>query len=232
MEGAVKARDVMVSPVVTAKPSTPVREVAELFLKHRISAVPVMDDQNRVVGIVSEGDLLHRVEAGTERRYSWWLLALMRNEALADDYVKAHALRAEDVMTRGVIAVQPDTSVHEIAAVLEKNAIKRVPVLQNGQLVGIVSRANLIQAVASARKGLEISLSDSAIREGLFAHLKRQPWAHTGLMNITVTDGVVDLWGNIESDAERRAIRVAAEATKGVNAVNDNLVVRPAEGWY
>lgn len=227
-----KARDVMVSPVVSVKPSVSVREVAQLFMKHRISAVPVVDDQNRVVGIVSEGDLLHRAEAGTERRRPWWLLALTSDETLAQEYIKAHGRRAEDVMTRGVITVEPDTPVHEIATLLEKNAIKRVPVVENGQLAGIVSRANLIQAVASARQGLEMPLSDSAIRDKLFAHLKQRPWVHTSLMNITVTNGVVDLWGCTESDAERKAIRVAAEATHGVSAVNDNLVTRPVQGWY
>jgi CBS domain-containing protein len=227
-----KARDVMVSPVITVKPSVPVREVAELLLRHRISAVPVVDENDHLVGIVSEGDLLHRAEAGTERRHSWWLLALTRSEALAEEYIRAHSRCVDDVMTRDLITARPDTPVHELAALLEKNGIKRVPVLENGRLVGIVSRANLIQAVASARAELDVPLSDSAIRDGLLAHLKQQPWAHTSLMNVTVTNGVVDLWGLIESDTERQAIRVAAETTQGVNAVNDNLVTRKVQGWY
>lgn len=226
-----KARDVMVSPVITVKPSASVGEVAETFVKYRISAVPVLDDQNRLVGIVSEGDLLHRAEAGTQRRRSWWLLGFMRDETLAEDYIKAHARRVEDVMTRRVTTATPEMPLHEIAALLEKNAIKRVPVIENGALVGIVSRANLIQAVASARKSLDIPLSDSAIRDRILAHLKAQPWAHTSLLNITVTNGVVDLWGCTDSDAERKAIRVAAEAEQGVQAVNDNLVTRTAHGW-
>jgi len=226
-----KARDVMVSPVITVKPSASVRAVAGIFLEQRISAVPVVDDQGRLAGIVSEGDLMHRVEAGTERQRSWWLVGLTRDETLADDYVKAHARSVADVMTRDVITIAPDTPLHEIAALLEKNAIKRVPVVENGQIVGIVSRANLIQAVASARKEPEVPLSDSAIREMLLAQLRRQPWAHTSMLNITVTNGVVDLWGCTDSDAERRAIRVAAEAAQGVSAINDNLVTRPAQGW-
>jgi CBS domain-containing protein len=225
-----KARDVMMSPVITVKPSASVREVAETLLKYRISAVPVVDDQERLVGIVSEGDLLHRAEADTEQRRPWWLLALTGAETLALDYVKTHARRVEDVMTRDVIVARPYTPVHEIAALLEKNGIKRVPVVEHDQLVGIVSRANLIQAVASARKGLEMPLSDSAIRENLLARLRQQPWA-TNLVNITVTDGVVGLWGSTESDAERNAIRVAAEATQGVCAVNNNLVTYRVQGW-
>jgi CBS domain-containing protein len=134
-------------------------------------------------------------------------------------------------MTRNVITTEPDTPLHEIAALLEKNSIKRVPVVENGQIVGIVSRANLIQAVASVRKSLDSPLSDGAIRDNLLAHLKHQAWAHTSLLNITVTNGVVDLWGYSDSDAERKAIRVAAETANGVSAVNDNLVTRPVQGW-
>ena len=227
-----KARDVMVSPVITVPATASVRDVAAALLQHGISAVPVVDDHNRLVGIVSEGDLMRRSEAGTERRRSWWLTGFAGSETLAAEYVKSHALRVVDVMTRNVVTATPDIPLHEIAALLEKNSIKRVPVVENGELVGIVSRANLVQAVASTRKRLDLPLSDSAIRDKLLAHLKQQPWAHTGMLNITVADGVVDLWGATESDAERKAIRVAAEAAQGVRAVNDNLVTRRIQGWY
>jgi CBS-domain-containing membrane protein len=170
---------------------------------------------------------MHRAEAGTERHRSWWLQALTAEETLAAEYVKAHGRKGADVMTRDVITATADTPLHEIATLLEKNSIKRVPIVKNGQLVGIVSRANLIQAVASTRKELEIPLSDTAIRDKLLAHLKEQAWAHTLLLNVTVNGGVVDLWGITTSDAERKAIRVAAESTTGVSAVNDNLVTRP-----
>ena len=222
-----KARDVMVSPVITVKPYSSVKEVAKTFLERRISAVPVVDDQGKVVGIVSEGDLLHRSEAGTERQRPWWLLALTGDETLAAEYVKARGRKVADIMTRNVITAIPDTPLHEIAALLEKNLIKRVPIIKDGQLVGIVTRANLIQAVANARKGLDISLSDTTIRDKLLAHLKAQSWAHTSLLNVTVTDGVVDLWGMTNSETEKKAIRVAAETAPGVRAVNDNLVMRP-----
>ena len=222
-----KARDVMVSPVITVKPFSSVREVAKTFLERRISAVPVVDDQGKLVGIVSEGDLLHRSEAGTERQRPWWLLALTGDDTLASEYVKAHGRKVADIMTRNVITATPDTPLHEIAALLEKNSIKRVPIVKDGQLVGIVTRANLIQAVASARKELDIPLSDTTVRDKLLAHLKAQSWAHTSLLNVTVTDGVVDLWGMTNSETEKKAIRVAAESTPGVRTVNDNLVKRP-----
>ena len=222
-----KARDVMVSPVITVKPSSSVKEVAKVFLERRISAVPVVDDHDKLVGVVSEGDLMHRSEAGTERRRSWWLRGLTGDDALAAEYIKAHAHKVADIMTRRVITASPDTPLHEIAALLEKNSIKRVPIVNNGQLVGIVSRANLIQAVASGRKELKISVSDTSLRDKLLTHLKGQSWAHTGLLNVTVNDGVVNLWGMTNSDSERAAIRVAAETTPGVRAVNDHLFMRP-----
>jgi CBS domain-containing protein len=226
-----KARDVMVSPVITVKLSASVREVAETLLKHRISAVPVVDDQGKLVGIVSEGDLMHRSESDTERRRSWWLLGLTRDEVLANEYVKSRGRRVADVMTRDVITTEPGTPLHAVAALLEKNAVKRVPVVENGALVGIVSRANLVQAVASARKALDIPLSDNAIRDRLLAHLNQQAWVHTSMLNVTVTDGVVDIWGCTDSDAERKATRVAAETAQGVNGVNDNLVAFRVHGW-
>ena len=226
-----KARDVMVSPVITVKPSSSVREVAKIFLERRISAAPVVDDQGKLVGIVSEGDLLHRAEAGTERHRSWWLQLFTAEETLATEYVKAHARKVLDVMTRDVITAGPNTPLHEIAALLEQNSIKRVPIVKDGQLIGIVSRANLIQAVASAREGAEIPLSDAAIRDRLLAHLKAQPWADTWLLNVTVNGGIVDLWGVTRSDVERKAIRVAAQSIPGVSAVNDNLFTRWMKGW-
>jgi len=225
-----KARDVMVFPVITVKPSSSVKEVATTLLERRISAVPVVDDQGKLVGIISEGDLMHRSEAGTERQRSWWLLGWTGDETLAAEYVKAHARKVADVMTRNVITATPETPLHEIAALLERNSIKRVPIVKDGQLVGIVSRANLIQAVASTRKELEITLSDTTIRDKLLAHLTSQEWAHTSLLNVTVSGGVVNLWGITNSDAERMAIRVAAESAPGVCDVNDNLVTQPLGG--
>jgi CBS domain-containing protein len=214
----------MVSPVITVKPSCSIPELAKTLLEHRISGVPVVDDSGRLVGIVSEGDLLHRAETKTQRQRSWWLLGFIKDETLASEYIKAHSRKVTDIMTRPVITAAPDVPLHEIASLLESNSIKRVPIMHDGQLVGIVTRSNLIQALASAGKELDIPLSDSSIREKILAKLKQQPWAHTALLNVTVNAGVVDLWGVTRSDTERKAIRVAAETTPGVCAVNDNLM--------
>jgi len=225
------ARDVMVSPVITVSPAATAKEVAELLLEKHISAVPVVDREQRLVGIVSEGDLLHRMETGTERRRSWWLEGFTSNHTLAIEYIKAHGRTVADIMTRKVITVSPGTPLHEIATLMESNAVKRVPVVENGQLVGIVSRANLIQAVATARQLLDVEPSDMTIRDRILSELKNQPWAHSMMLNVTVNGGVVDLWGIAGSAAERKAIKVAAESTAGVCAVNDNLVTRSVGGW-
>lgn len=182
-----------------------------------------LDNGGKLVGMISEGDLMHRSEAGTERQRSWWLRLMAGDDVLAADYVKAHGRKVADVMTQNIITATPDTPLDEIAVLLEMNSIKRVPIVKDGQLVGIVSRANLVQAVASVPKGLEIPLADSTIRDKLLAHLKAQPWAHTGLLNVTANDGVVNLWGIISSETERRAIR------PDVRAVNDHLTLRPRQ---
>jgi CBS domain-containing protein len=221
-----QARDVMVSPVITVGEHATVREVANILLNKRISAVPVVDNADKVVGIVTESDLMHRAEAGTERAYSWWLHFLTDDATIAADYVKSHAAKVQDVMTSDVVTAAPETPLDEIATLLEERRIKHVPIVnKDGNLVGIVSRANLIQAVASARPKLEVSLPDSTIRQQLLGELKKHSWAHTHNLSMTVTNGIVDLWGYAESGEERKAIRVIAEAIPGVTLVNDHLAV-------
>ena len=223
-----KARDVMTLGVYTVKPTTSVKDVARLFMQRRISAVPVVDDQGKIIGIVSEGDLLHRSEISTQRRHPWWLDLMVRDEVLdAEEYIKAHAKQVAEIMTRNVITAETDTPLQEIAEILAKYTIKRVPIVRDGRLVGIVSRANLVQAIATSGSDLDVPLSDTTIREQLLTHLNKEDWAHTALLNVTVNGGVVDLWGFIESDTERKAIRIAAEATPGVRAVNDHMTARP-----
>lgn len=223
-----KARDVMVSPVITVMVDSSVKGAAEILLEHHISAVPVVDHDGNLVGMVSEGDLLHRAETGTERRRPWWLRAFTREDTLAEEFIKAHSLRVEDVMTTPVIKAYPDTPLHEIATLLEKKRIKRVPIVLDGRLVGIVSRANLVQAVATGHKENDVPLADAAIREKLLETLRAQKWAYTCLVNVTVADGVVNLWGFANSTMEMKAIRTAAEAIPGVRAINDNMMLRPA----
>lgn len=219
-----KAKDVMTPHIVTVRADNTVSEVADLLLTHCISAVPVVDDAGNVVGIVSEGDLIRRTELGTaDRKRSWWLRLLTGNATLASEYVKSHATRVRDVMTKKVISVQEDTALSEIAALLEKHRIKRVPVLRDGRLVGIVSRANLIQGLAAGKiEPKPADLDDSAIRLRILEALKGQSWSGITMSGITVTDGVVEFWGLYGSDDERQASRVAAENVPGVRKVDDH----------
>jgi CBS-domain-containing membrane protein len=220
-----KVRDVMISPVITVKSSATLKEVARLMMENGISALPVVDDHNQLVGIISEGDLLHRAEIGTERRRSNWVAVFDEHQTLATDYIRAHATKVVDVMTRSVVTATPDTPLHELATTMETHAVKRVPIVGNGALVGIVSRANLVQAFATAGALVEISMSDKAIRDNLMERLKRESWSKAARLNAIVNHGVVSLWGQANSDIDRKAIRIAAEATPGVVAVNDHIVV-------
>jgi CBS domain-containing protein len=225
-----KAADVMVADVVCVTPETAVQAVAEIMLRHRISGVPVVGADGRLVGMVSEGDLIRRVETGSERNRSWWLELLTPNKTLAADFVKAHARKVEDVMTRKVITATEEMTLGEIATLLEKHRIKRVPIVREGKVVGIVSRANLLQGLASRGEAPSpaSSASDREIRDALLSQLNRQPWGASWRVTATVKAGIVTLWGGAASEAERKAILVTAENTPGVTAVIDNLVLYPA----
>ncbi|HEY7457668.1 MAG TPA: CBS domain-containing protein [Xanthobacteraceae bacterium] len=226
-----QARDVMTSHVVTIDANASVRELADLLIKRGISAVPVVGPRGEIVGIVSEGDLMRRSELGTAKSRPWWLRILAGEYALAADFIKANAKKIGDVMTRDVITAPPDAPLNEIARLMERHGIKRVPIVHGKQLVGIVSRANLVQSFASLQKKphLELSPTDLAIRDRIMTRLESEPWAHTSLLNVLVNDGVVDLWGIVHTAIEKDAVRVAAESTSGVRAVNDNLILRPLE---
>src|SRR5215216_3488813 len=223
------AADVMVSNVITVTPEASVQEVADILLTNRISAVPVLGRNGELVGIISEGDLIRRAENGTERRRSWWLELLIGGAPLAAEYVKSHARTVADIMTRRVVTAAPDTSLRTIAELLEKNSIKRVPIVKNRKVVGIVSRANLVQALASRWKERDAqpASSDLTIREEVMARLDAEPWTRFTPLNVIVHDATVELWGIVDSETARKAVRVAAEVTPGVRAVNDNLVVQP-----
>ncbi len=219
-----KAKDIMTSPVITVGPDTGVREIAALLFEGRISAVPVIED-GRLVGIVSEADLLHRHELGTDcvaQSGSWWLRLFAADPSLAG-YIKSHAGQASDIMTREVVSVGPDTPIEEIADVLERHRIKRVPVLEAGRLAGIVSRANLVHALAATPRARKAAapVRDEAIRQRLLAELERQPWWQRGISVLSVEDGVVTYTGAVERAEERDAARIAAQNIAGVRRVED-----------
>lgn len=223
------ASAIMTRTVVTVRPDTPVSGVAKTLLENRISAVPVLD-AGALVGIISEGDLLRRAEIGTERHRSRWLELAFSNATLAADYAKEHSRKASDVMTRDVVTVAPATPVTEITKILESRHIKRVPVLADDKLVGIVSRANLIQALASSKGGPQPATTprDREIQEALHQEMRKQRWAVSPIdANVVVRDGEVHLWGYIRSEEARRAMVIAAENVPGVRRVQDHMEYPP-----
>lgn len=223
-----QAKDVMTTKVASVSVDTGVSEIAKLMLDRRISAVPVVDRHDHAVGIVSEGDLMRRPESETERHHSWWLTMVAMPEERAADYVKTHGLRAEDVMSQPVISVEEETPVGEIAQLLEERNIKRVPVISDGKIVGIVSRADLLRGLASGGQSTaDVSADDQSVRERILAELERQEWFKNSGASVIVTDGVANLWGIIYSEEERNALRVAAERTPGVRATEDHLIEIP-----
>jgi len=220
------AKDVMTSPVIAVGPDSTVDEVADILLSHGISAVPVID-RGALLGIVSEGDLIRRAEIGTAPQgRSWWLHLFTNNAALAEGYVKSHSEHVTDVMTKQVATVVESTSVVEIATLLEHNRIKRIPVLRDGQVVGIVSRANLVRALVVARKGWRAPVSHdvSNIRLEIIDALRSESWPSTGRSDVTVSNGVVTFWGAYLSEQERKASLILAENIAGVRAIDDHRI--------
>jgi CBS domain-containing protein len=218
------AADVMTRDVVSVGPDTPVRAIAELLYTRRISGVPVLED-GQLIGVVSEGDLIGHAAAIGEQRRSWWLGALMNDSVSARDYAKTHGRTAPDVMTSAVITIDETATFAEIARILERHRIKRVPVLREGKLVGIVSRGNLLEGLANPEVERPTTVDDHTIRERLIAELRRQPWAHLSPDAIAVENGIVRLSGIVQTEDERRALRIAAENISGVKAVEDHLTI-------
>jgi CBS domain-containing protein len=218
------AADIMTPDVITVRPDTPLEQVVAIMLENRISGVPVMED-DYIAGIVTEGDLLRRVELGSEPHRSHLLELVTRATPLAAEYVRSHGRKAAEVMTENVITVEDTTPIAEVARLLEARRIKRVPVLRDGKLVGIVSRANLLRALATRLQPTPPWLADDRrIRSSLLEELRRHKWGSmVAQLDVTVEDGVVTLWGVVHSPEQKAAVRVMAENTPGVRAVEDHL---------
>ncbi|AMV47714.1 CBS domain-containing protein [Paraburkholderia caribensis] len=220
-----RAIDVMTTSVIFAHPDMTVQEAARTLAEQHISGMPVVDEKGGLVGMITEGDLLHRAEIGTGMpKRAWWLDLLASTRELASEYVREHSHKVSDLMTTAVVVVDEDTSVGEIAELLERHRIKRVPVVKDGRITGLVSRANLIRALASivAAPDAAASADDLSIRDGIVAALKNTRWS-LPRESILVKNGVVHLWGIVTSDEESDAIRVAAENVPGVKEVNSHM---------
>ena len=220
-----KAHDIMTANVVSVLPETSVRDVAALMIEKHISGVPVCNASGTLVGIISEGDLLRRPELGTEKHRPRWLSFFARADEQAREFVKSHALHAGDVMSKEVFSVSENASLDEVVGLMERHRIKRVPVISNGKLVGIVSRVDLVRALATRQSGVipPPPESDAEIRATMNDVLKHEDWAKSAVVNVIVSDGVVHLWGVIDSEEQRQALRVAAENIPGVESVEEHL---------
>ena len=226
--------DVMTRKVLSVKPEETVEHAANLMLRHGISGLFVVDDKNTLVGVVTEGDLLRRDEIGTQRHRPWWLRVLVSPGRQALDFTHTHGRRVSDVMTPEVITVTPATPLEDVVETMEKQRIKRVAVIEDGHMVGVVARSDLMRALLTRvrdAKPAETQTDDRSIRAAIMAAMDAASWAPMTTLNVTVADGVVDIWGTITNPDERRAICVVAENVAGVKLVHDHLVyVEPYTG--
>jgi len=201
-----------------------VSRVAKQLVDNDISALPVVDDTGRLVGIISEADLMRREELGSEKTRPWWLEAMIPGATLAKEFAQSHGKRVEELMSSQVITATEDASLGEIASLLERHRIKRVPILKDGKLVGIVSRSNLVQALASARSaGVTVADNDHKLRAEIVARLGEQLWTDFGERNVIVVNGVAHLWGLVGSPNERKALTALVEGIPGVT-VRDEMI--------
>ena len=221
-----KARDIMVRGIIAVHPDTLVRDIASLMVEKHISGVPVLSDNRKLVGMVSQSDLLHRADVGTERKHKWWFRVLMDSRALAREYVKAHGLKAHDVMTRYVVSVRDDAEVRDVADILDKRRIKRVPVIQEDRVVGIITRGDLVRALSQVQiSKVAKRIGNAALHKKLYDRIQSQPWINDNCVNLTVSDGVVEIGGFVETTDQRVALRILIQETEGVNLIDDKMSV-------
>jgi CBS domain-containing protein len=226
-----KAKDVMTAGVVTVTEDASITEAIRLMLQRKISGLPVVDSTGALIGMVTEGDFLRRSELGTARPTARWIEFLLGPGKLAENYVHAAGRKVRDVMTHEGHAVEEETTLDEVVTIMERQKIKRVPVLRGRKLVGIVTRANLLHALAGKQDVHSGVSSDITIRTKLMAQLQKQRWAPLVAVDVAVTDGVVRFSGTILDDRQRQALRVAAENIPGVKKVEDHLIwIEPMSG--
>jgi len=226
-----KAKDVMTAGVVTVTEDASITEAIRLMLQRKISGLPVVDSTGALIGMVTEGDFLRRSELGTARPTARWIEFLLGPGKLAENYVHAAGRKVRDVMTHEAHAVEEETTLDEVVTIMERQKIKRVPVLRGRKLVGIVTRANLLHALAGKQDVDSGVSSDITIRTKLMAQLQKQRWAPLVAVDVAVTDGVVRFSGTILDDRQRQALRVAAENIPDVKKVEDHLIwIEPMSG--
>ncbi len=225
-----KTSEFMTRSVVTVAPNATIQDAIRLMLGQRISGLPVVDAGGQVVGILTEGDLLRRAETGTEWRHPAWLNFLRGPARTAEDFVRSHGRTVADVMTHDVHTVAEDAPLDAVVELMEKRRLKRLPVVTDGKLVGVISRSDLLRALATKLNEAPLaSPGDDALKAAVQAALRQHTWSG-GQVTVVVTDAAVFLEGFIFNEDERAALRVAAETVPGVKSVKDNLDYQsPAE---
>ena len=220
-----KASDIMTRAVVSVSAETSIAEAARLMVLRHISGLPVIDTAGAVVGIVTEGDLLRRSETGTAPHHPRWVELLLGPGRLAEEFTRTHARKVGEVMTTDVASVSSETDLADLVQLMNKRRLKRLPVIDNGRLVGIVTRANLMRALVKALiKEPAGGLSDEEIRNVILRSIDAERWAPRFAIDVVVKDGIVDLSGEITDERQRTALQVLIESTPGVKAIRDHLV--------
>lgn len=222
-----RVSDIMTQEVVSIAPDATVAEAAQLMIKERISGLPVIDGQRHLIGIITEGDLLRRSETGTQGHRPRWLQVFMSPHRLAAEYVHSHSNRVADLMTADVAVAHEDAALADVVEIMQRRQINRVPIVRNQLVVGIVTRANLLHALAGSPPR-PTSADDRQIRKDIVEELGRHKWAAKQL-EVAVRGGVVDLWGLITDEGQRDAIHVAIENVAGVRKIRDHLLW--VAGW-
>src|ERR1700674_5009031 len=228
-----RAHQIMTRPVITVAPETTIVEAANVMLQKHVSGLPVVDAAGKLIGIISEGDFIRRSEIGTQRRRGRFLKFILGSGKEATDFVHEHGRKIAEIMTPDPLTIGEDTDLEKIVELMEKNGVKRLPVMRGDKLVGIVSRSNLLQAVASlAREIPDPTADDDHIRNRIIDTLQKNVWCPFGL-SVTVRDGIVHLSGVITEERSRQAAIVGAENVAGVKTVHDHLcLVDTMSGMY
>jgi CBS domain-containing protein len=220
------ARDVLTTDVATVTPDTPVAAIARMFADRGISAAAVTDADGTLLGIVTESDIIRRL-ADEDEQPSGWIARLLESPAAkAERYARSHGVKAGAVMTTELVTVGPEESAAHVAHLMEEHHIRRVLVTQNGRLVGMVTRSDLVRALVSQQLQVAGEPSDEEIHRAVVDEMRKAPWADAALIAVHVKDGTVEFFGYSPSASVSRALRVLAENVPGVKAV-----VEPTRYW-
>lgn len=222
-----RANQVMATGVVTVSADASVYDAAFILLSAGVSGAPVLNAHGKMIGVVSEADLMYRPEIGTVAKKSWFERLVTDDVAAAREFIQSHSHRVADVMTKDVVSAGPRTPLPEIAALMRKHGIKRIPIVEDGAVVGIVSRSHLLQGLLAREAGGAPEIDDAKLRGAVLAALDKHGWASSGTANVVSENGTIHLWGYVNNDTVKKAYQVAAANVYGVRGVKNHLTILP-----